>query len=279
MTAQDLADPMVFNKLADGLIYRFLSLVFKDAVATKSTDIVVAFDGSKVFRYEIWPSYKAKRTGDPTEHGVENPEGDKLIYRFLPVLCKALSDIQVTWVQKDKYEADDILRSLAHTAPPSWEVILGTKDKDSYQGLRPGVRLFVSDVKKPKVPYYVTHNDAEQKKGVPVDRMIDYQTLIGDSIDDIPPIEGVGPKKAQAIIKEYKDLKKWVAVKIKEDPKFRGIVPQLERNRKLVTLITDCYNCPTNCSVPKINSTKLKLLPTSVSQYMDQLYPKTKGLF
>jgi 5'-3' exonuclease len=122
----------------------------------------------------------------------------------------------------------------------------------------------------------MTVEKAERTKGVPISKMIMYQTLLGDGIDDIPQI--LSPAKAKAVCLQYKSIKDWFERSDKATKRFiRSKQAQLIINNKLVTLKTDL-------ALPDPNTLKpAKLQRSNMSSWwyahQDLCWPKTKGLF
>lgn len=266
----------------DGSIERalsalFLSMVCKDAAAVKATHLLVGFDG-KSFRYGVYDKYKQSRTDKgKNSSGSEDGDSTKQIYTYLPFLQDYLEKAGVPWVQPKKYEADDVGATLAAMASDDLLVIQGTKDKDGYQTLNKRVRMYNSSAK--PNPQFITQLIAEKAKGVPVAQMIDYQTLLGDKIDDIPGFLGFGPAKVKEILNKYGSIRNWYREGSKADK--RWLVEhreELVRNRKLVTLVTDCVDIDIDdLKVPKLSGKEH--LPKAWHTYQSFLYPKSKGLF
>lgn len=258
--------------MEDVLPENFLSLVLKDACAVKASHLLVAFDGHAIFRYKVYPEYKANRT-EKKGSGDEEPERN--IYSCLPNLRELMARCGIAFIQKKQYEADDVWASAADQySALGHEVIGGSKDKDGYQVLGPKVRLYDSTAK--PNPRFITEEKAEKHKGVKVSQMVMFQTLIGDPIDNIPQI--LTPGEAKKVIKTWGTIKAWFA---KADPKtkrwLRANQVKLSINRQLVELKRDL-------SLPEVEALKvakasLKDMPKSWYVYQDFVWPKTKGLF
>lgn len=266
------------------LPYHFLSMVMKDALAVKATYLLVAFDGPDVFRYKVYADYKSGRRekrGAPAD--AENAEPKADVYQYLPNVYALLHKLGIVFFQPKTYEADDVLCSIAKAYGERYKVICGTQDKDAYQYLNSNVRLYDSSAKgkdkKPK-PRYIDVAYAERKKGVAVSQMVDYQTLIGDSGDSIPPIKGIGPTKAKKILDQYGSIKNWHK-QCKEDREFiTSQADNIRRNRKLVKLVENILP-PNELSEWKLQKRTYddKFLSRSFHEYISWLYPRSKGLF
>jgi DNA polymerase-1 len=270
--------------IGEALPYHFLSMCMKDALAVKANYLLLAFDGPSVFRYKVYPQYKEsrhERKGAPVD--AENAEPKADIYQYLPDVYALLQKVGIIFFQPKFHEADDVLCSVANFYGGDYKVIGGAQDKDGYQWLTEYCKMYDSSAKgkdgKSK-PRYIDVAYAEKQKGVTVAQMVDYQTLIGDGNDDIPPIQGIGPARAKAILAKYGSIKNWHA-KCKADREFlTAQADNIRRNRKLVKLITDVLP-PNELSEWKLrkNHSVDKGLSRSFHDYINFLYPKSRGLF
>jgi 5'-3' exonuclease len=153
---------------------------------------VCCFDaGSKTFRNELFPDYKANRAAPPEELVPQFDLCRELVAKmgFATAICPG-------------YEADDLLATLcARLRKRGHEVVIVTGDKDLAQLLEPGVRI-----------YNLAKNEWWDEEGVPARmgvkacQVIDYLALTGDAVDNIPGVRGVGPKAAAALLAEFDDL-------------------------------------------------------------------------
>ena len=155
--------------------------------------MAVAFDESLTtsFRNEIYPDYKANRELPPPE----------LEYQF--ELCRELTGLMgVAHFADSRYEADDIIGTItARMRSAGRNSVIVTRDKDLAQLIRPGDE-FWNYVDKRRFRY----QDVQEGFGALPERMADYQALVGDSVDNIPGVPGVGPKTAAALMREFESL-------------------------------------------------------------------------
>jgi 5'-3' exonuclease len=261
--------------LEDVLPMNFLSLVLKDAVMVKATHILIAFDGHKVFRYDIFPQYKASR--HEKSKAEKEDESYKDLYAALPNIRKLCAKVGLTLVQHSKYEADDFWASVAvQYSALGYDVVGGGKDKDGFAFLKKGVRLYDSSYK--PEPRYITAERAEKMRGVPVSKMVMLQTLLGDPIDDIPQV--LSPAKAKAVCLKHKSVKAWFEAADKETKKFiHANQAKLVMNNKLVTLRSDlALPDPADLKPRKSRHEGLDL-PKAWYAHQELCWPKTKGLF
>lgn len=255
------------------LPYSLLALVLKDAVQVKAPNILVAFDGNSVFRYSIYKNYKASRS--EKQAAQESEEGYRDVYACLPQVRELFARCGIYLLQHKKYEADDVWASAAaQYSAMGYDVVGGGKDKDGFQVLRKNVRMYDSSAK--PEPKYMTVEKAEKLKGVPVSKMIMYQTLLGDSIDDIPQV--LSPAKAKAVCLKYRSIKEWFEKSDKETQRFiRSKQAQLMINNKLVTLKTDlALPDPKLLKPPKV---QIEGLNQWWYAHQELCWPKSRGLF
>lgn len=277
----DVSDPNVGSRLK----YLVTSMIIKDALAVRAKYIIVAWDGDSVFRYKLNPRYKANRRGGTKDkkdgtHGEGKTKESNPVYEHLKEVQEYQDAAGIPWVQLKKYEADDILACVARLGAKGYRVYLMTKDKDSYQLLTKNVSLYIADRKvdgKP-APLVFTNAMAEKVKGVPCSRMVDYQTLLGDSIDNVIGLQGIGPVAAKNIVLKFESIDAWIeSLTGDELAQITAARERLRVNRKLVKLNSKCWEADVSrMTMPK---RKLDGYPKSVAAYIDFLYPKTKGLF
>lgn len=272
--------------LTEVIPFRLLSMICKDAIAVRAKYVCVAFDGPKVFRYKVYPLYKSKRKhgqASSTDHEFA-PSSELDVYDFLEPVYELLAQVGIGYYQPKLYEADDVLCSIAHKYGDKYRVVCGTSDKDAYQYLTENVMLYDSSFKNPETkkpePRFIKVKDAERRKGVRIEQMVDYQTLIGDSGDSVPPIPRYGPKTAIKILAEHGSLQAWYKQsRGKERAFIQENMETFRRNRKLVQLVSDCAP-PSGLDEWKLYKEKPDIsLPGPYHDLHSVLYPKTKGLF
>jgi DNA polymerase-1 len=196
------------------------------------THIAVILDyAARSFRNELFEGYKA--------HRPEVPED--LVPQF-PLIREAIKTFNVACIEQEGYEADDLIATYACQAlRASADVTIVSSDKDLMQLIRPGVIMY--DTMKNKV---IAQAEVEERFGVPPEKVIDMQALIGDSTDNVPGVPGIGVKTAAILIGEYGDLDTLLARASEiNQPKRResliAYADQARLSRSLVTL--DC-NAP-----------------------------------
>ena len=194
------------------------------------THLLVIFDASgKTFRNDIYPEYKANRSSPPED----------LIPQF-PIIRKATDAFNVNHVEMLGYEADDLIASYAKAAiDEKMKVTIVSSDKDLMQLVKEDVSML--DTMKNRL---IQKNEVIEKFGVEPKKVIDVQSLAGDSIDNIPGVPGIGIKTAALLINEYDNLDNLLekASNIKQNKRRESLIEfadQARLSRELVTLKED----------------------------------------
>ncbi|MEQ1716920.1 MAG: 5'-3' exonuclease H3TH domain-containing protein, partial [Hyphomicrobium sp.] len=179
-----------------GAVHGFCAMLWKLLRESKAneapTHLAVIFDaGRETFRNAIYPEYKAHRPPPPEE----------LVPQF-PLIRDAVKAFNVVSVELDGFEADDLIATYARDiVEAGGDVTIISSDKDLMQLVRPGVAMF--DGMKGKK---IGPDEVVEKFGVPPNKVVDVQSLAGDSVDNVPGVPGIGIKTAAELIKEYGDL-------------------------------------------------------------------------
>ncbi len=190
----------------------------------------VALDtAAPTFRQDMYPAYKANRK--------EAPEDLKL---QLPLIREAITAFGLHAIEYQGYEADDIMASLAKQAhKASMPLMLLSSDKDLMQLIGGCVNMY-----DPVKALSITEEEVYKKFGVPPEKVIDVQALIGDSSDNIPGVPGIGIKTAASLIQKYGSLHDLLhKTHTIEQDKRRALLEQYKDqallSQKLATLYTD----------------------------------------
>ncbi len=176
-----------------GAVYTFLNMMLPVFAAAKPNDsFVCVFDASRqTFRQEIYPEYKANRDETPAD----------LISQSIMVQ-RALGEMGVPVLCIPGVEADDVIATIAtQNCQIADKTRIMTGDKDLMQLVSDCVYLY--DGMKQK---NIGRTEVLEKFGVTPEQVIDVQSLMGDSSDNVPGVRGIGPKKAAELINQYGDL-------------------------------------------------------------------------
>lgn len=217
-----------------GAISGYCNMIFKMVEDQKGHDapthVVAVFDHKgKTFRSGIYPEYKSHRP----------PAPEDLVPQF-PIIRDATKAFNLSCVEVEGYEADDVIATLAVQARDAGaRVTVISSDKDLMQLIGNGVEMF--DAMKNR---RIGLDQVEEKFGVGPERVIDVQSLAGDSVDNIPGAPGIGVKTAALLINEYGDLDTLLerAGEIKQPKRRETLIEkadQIRMSRELVTLATD----------------------------------------
>jgi 5'-3' exonuclease len=181
---------------------------------------------------DLIPSYKAHRvakSGDAVVTEMANsantaaegvPEG---LAEQVPLILGVLDALGIAVVGKDGYEADDVIGTLASTAPMPVDVVTG--DRDLFQ--------VVDDERQVRVLYIargvgkhevVDDTWVQTKYGIPAAAYVDYATMRGDASDGLPGVSGIGDKTAATLLNSYRDLEGILAAASGPKPKISGSV-------------------------------------------------------
>ncbi|HNE00815.1 MAG TPA: 5'-3' exonuclease H3TH domain-containing protein, partial [Plasticicumulans sp.] len=195
--------------------------------------IAVVFDASgPTFRDAIYPAYKAHRPPMPDELRAQIEPLHALVRALgLPLLCEP------------GVEADDVIGTLARAATAAGEsVVIATGDKDLAQLVDARITL-LDTMKRDGQETVLDHDGVIAKFGVPPAGIVDLLALMGDSVDNIPGVPGVGPKTAAKWLAEHGSLAALVAaadgIKGKAGEALRAHLAQLDLARQLATIRCD----------------------------------------
>nr|WP_295661940.1 DNA polymerase I [Polymorphobacter sp.] len=182
-------------------VYGFTTMLWKLIEelnkAEAPTHLAVIFDaGSQTFRNEMYDQYKAHRPPPP----------DDLIPQF-PLIRDAVRAFSVPCIEQAGFEADDIIASYACAAIRSgFDVSIVSSDKDLMQLVQPGLDMY--DTMK---NCRINREDVVEKFGVPPEQLGEVLALMGDSVDNIPGVRGVGPKGAAELIVQFGSVEAMLA--------------------------------------------------------------------
>jgi len=223
------------NRKSDGLqlnaVFGFCNMLWKllrdMKPEEKPTHLAVVFDLSeRTFRTEMYPDYKAHRPDPP----------DDLRPQF-PLIREAVKAFDLPCLEQRGFEADDLIATYVREACEAGATaMIVASDKDLMQLVRDGVIMF--DTMKDRK---IGRPEVIEKFGVPPEKVIEVQALIGDSTDNVPGVPGIGVKTAAQLIGEYGDLETLLkrAGEIKQEKRRQALIDNAEQARlskKLVTL-------------------------------------------
>ena len=173
-------------------VFGFTNMLSRMMREHVGTHIAVIFDaGRMTFRNRLYPAYKAHR-----------PEAPEELRPQFAIVREATAAFGVPAIELPDWEADDLIASYARAATEAGgQATIVSSDKDMMQLIRPGVDMLDPMKQKPIGPAEVM-----EKFGVPPEKLIEAQALMGDSVDNVPGVPGIGPKTAAQLIQEFGDL-------------------------------------------------------------------------
>lgn len=182
-------------------VYQFLRY-FLDGINTfNPTHVICCWDmGSKTFRTELYPDYKANRSAPPEE----------LIPQF-SLVREAVDAFDVPNIGIEGFEADDVIGSLAKKYANEYEIIVQTGDLDMLQLVSDNIDVAIM---RKGLGNYEVFNDTNfyEKKGLTPDQITDFKGMTGDNADNYPGIKGIGEKTATTLLQKHRDFSGILAV-------------------------------------------------------------------
>lgn len=184
-----------------GAIFGFSNMLTKLMAEQQPDLMVLAFDKSRhTFRTERYADYKGTRDKTPEE----------LLSQF-PLLREFAANMGIPFIEKDNYEADDIIGTLAtQAAAKGYDVRVITGDRDALQLVRPNLRVLLTKKGISEIKDYDTAAFEEEYGFEPL-KLIDLKGLMGDTSDNIPGVPGVGPKTASKLLLAYGSVEEVLA--------------------------------------------------------------------
>lgn len=216
-----------------GAVYGFTTMLLKLLEEYKNSDLVVAFDKSRItFRNELFPDYKGHRQATPPELSEQFPLAQELLAHF-----------GITSLELSGFEADDIIGTIATKYETKYNPIIVTGDRDALQLISAQIKVLLTKKGISEMKLYDQEKFFEDYNLKPV-QLIDIKGLMGDSSDNIPGVAGIGEKTALKLIIEYgsvenvlENIENINGKKLKENLTNSRDIALL--SKKLATIITD----------------------------------------
>lgn len=239
--------------LSIGAVYGLTAMLLKlrqDVTdAEEPTHIAVIFDAARAtFRNEIYADYKANRDAPPED----------LIPQF-PIVRDAVKALSLPSIEMEGFEADDIIATYARQARESdWDVTIVSSDKDLMQLIGDGVEML-----DPMKNVRLGVEAVQEKFGVTPDKVIEVQSLMGDSVDNVPGVPGIGPKIAAELIQQYGDLETLLgrASEIKQNKRRENLIEFADLARVSKQLVTLKDDVPVAETIDEFELTDLSPYP------------------
>lgn len=179
----------------------FLNMMFKAVEQFRPTHLFVAWDVSRdTFRRELYPQYKGTRGELPDE-----------LHPQFETTKDVLRAIGISQHADERFEADDIIGTLAHAAAgKEHEVLILTGDRDALQLVGENVTVAIMKRGITEMAYY-TPSSLKEEWGLTPSQIIDLKGLMGDASDNIPGVQGVGEKTAKKLLEEFHSIENLLA--------------------------------------------------------------------
>ena len=179
-------------------VYGFLAIMFKVIDDLNPEYMAIAFDlKAPTARHKLYEGYKATRKGMPNE-----------LAEQMPILKEILELMHITIIEKEGYEGDDILGTLAKEGEKAGlDVTIVSGDRDTFQlaSSKISIRIPHTKLGKTEVDTF-GEEEIKEKYGIEPKGLIEVKGLMGDTSDNIPGVPGVGEKTALGLIKEFKTI-------------------------------------------------------------------------
>jgi DNA polymerase-1 len=208
-----------------GAIYGFIRMISSLLKDLNPDYIAVAFDlPKKTFKQEKVKSYKATRKETPNELKVQIPKIKEILKLWgIPIL------------EMEGYEADDIIATLSKKFSSNYKIIVVSPDKDMLQLVNQNITVF-----NPMQNIFYDIEKVKEKYGIFPNQFVDFQILVGDSVDNIKGIKGIGKKTAQKLLNEFGSIENIYRNLDKLKPKlkdsFLEAQDKIDENRYLLKL-------------------------------------------
>ncbi|MDE2691793.1 MAG: DNA polymerase I [Acidobacteriota bacterium] len=211
-------------------IYGFINMLRKLLREEEPPLLGIALDvGRATVRTEAYAEYKANRAPMPEDLKAQ-----------MPAIRRAIEAFRIPILELERYEADDVIGTLGRKAQDAgYEVTIVSADKDLFQLVSDRVSLLHTGREKTYDPALV-----EQDFGVPPEQVVDVLALVGDKVDNVPGVPGIGQKGAQTLIREHGNLQTLLeaAAGLKRKAYREGLREHADQallSRELVTIHTD----------------------------------------
>jgi len=222
------------NNFPTNVIFGYLSMLYKAINDFSPTYLAAVFDLPKpTFRHQIYPHYQIQRPKIADNFKVQ-----------IPKVKEALDAAGIIRLEKEGYEADDLLGSIIKKIDqPNLKIVIISGDRDLFQLVKENVFIVIpqsglSDIK------IFDYQTVKEKIGVPPEKIVDYKALVGDQSDNYPGAKGIGPKTAIKLINQFGTIEEiYKNLDAIKDRKLKEILKNEKENvflsKKLATIETN----------------------------------------
>lgn len=235
-------------------IYGFLSIMFKIIDDLNPDYLAIAFDlKAPTKRHKLYKEYKGTRKGMPDE-----------LAEQMPILKEILRSMNIKIIEKEEYEADDILGTLANiAAKENINVTILSGDRDTFQLVNEKINVRIPHTKAGKTETEdYDENKIKEIYGLQPKKLIEVKGLMGDTSDNIPGVPGVGEKTAIKLVKEYGSIENlYEKVETGQDNLRGALRNKIIENKDLALLSKQLrnnrYKCTTEHANRRIKNTRV----------------------
>ena len=204
-----------------GAIYGFILVLFRAIKDFRPDFVAVCFDvHAPTFRHKKFKEYKAKRPPAPHE-----------LYSQIPRIKEVLGALKIPFFEKEGFEADDIIGTIARLAPrkqavPPLETIILSGDRDVLQLVNDKTKAFVLS-RGIKNAILYDAKKVQEKYDIGPAQLLEFKALRGDPSDNIPGVTGIGEKTAVKLLKQFKDVNQLYQELEANSEKAKKLTPKL----------------------------------------------------
>lgn len=210
-------------------LYGFLAILFRELEDLNPDYIAVAFDlKAPTHRHKMYEAYKGTRHGMPEE-----------LAQQMPIIKEILKEMNITVIEKEGYEADDIIGTMSKEAEKEGHLVtVLSGDRDTFQLVSNNITVRIPRTKmgKTEVDDY-TEEKIEEEYGLKPKALIEVKGLMGDTSDNIPGVPGVGEKTAIKLVKDFGTIENLYEKIEKNESGLKGALKEkIENNKELAIL-------------------------------------------
>lgn len=210
-------------------LYGFLAILFRELEDLNPDYIAVAFDlKAPTHRHKMYEAYKGTRHGMPEE-----------LAQQMPIIKEILKEMNITVIEKEGYEADDIIGTMSKEAEKEGHLVtVLSGDRDTFQLVSNNITVRIPRTKmgKTEVDDY-TEEKIEAEYGLKPKALIEVKGLMGDTSDNIPGVPGVGEKTAIKLVKDFGTIENLYEKIEKNESELKGSLKEkIENNKELAIL-------------------------------------------
>lgn len=243
-----------------GAVFGLCNMLLRLLQEQRPKYLAVAFDKSRhSFRTEMFADYKGQRKPTPPE-----------LKEQFPLALQLFSVLGIPALELDEYEADDIIGTFAVHAPNDVEVLIVTGDRDQLQLINDKTKVLFTKHGISDLAVYDETTFSKEYEGLKPVQLIDLKGLMGDASDNIPGVQGVGPKTALKLIKEYGSVEEVLEHSAEVSGKTLQQKLQEHRDMALLSkkLATICTDAPVDLNM---NQYLLQPLPGAAAEALASL--------